>query len=52
MSHGINKNVGMAFRTALDYAKDNRYDILVSIDADRQFNANQIPDIIRTDIKK
>ena len=47
VSHGINKNVGMAFRTALHYARDNRYDMLVSIDADRQFNANQIPDIIK-----
>ena len=47
VSHGVNKNVGMAFRTALNYARDHRYDILVSIDADRQFNANQIPDIIK-----
>ncbi|MDD3475012.1 MAG: glycosyltransferase family 2 protein [Candidatus Dojkabacteria bacterium] len=47
VSHGVNKNVGMAFRTALDYARDHRYEILVSIDADRQFNANQIPEIIK-----
>ena len=47
ISHGVNKKVGMAFRTALNYARDNKYDILVSIDADRQFDANQIPDIIK-----
>jgi glycosyltransferase involved in cell wall biosynthesis len=47
ISHGSNKKLGVAFRTALKYAKGNRYDILVSIDADRQFNAEQIQDIIR-----
>jgi glycosyltransferase involved in cell wall biosynthesis len=46
ISHGSNKKLGVAFRTALQYAKENRYDILVSIDADRQFNANQIGDMI------
>jgi glycosyltransferase involved in cell wall biosynthesis len=46
ISHGSNKKLGVAFRTALQYAKENRYDILVSIDADRQFNANQIRDMI------
>jgi glycosyltransferase involved in cell wall biosynthesis len=46
ISHGSNKKLGVAFRTALEYAKENRYDILVSIDADRQFNAEQIQDII------
>jgi len=47
ISHEVNKNVGMAFRTGLNYARDHGYDILVSIDADRQFNAKQIPEIIK-----
>lgn len=47
ISHGVNRNVGIAFRTGLNYARENGYDILVSIDADRQFNAKQIPDIIK-----
>jgi hypothetical protein len=37
----------MAFRTALYYARREGYDILVSIDADRQFNANEIKDLIK-----
>jgi glycosyltransferase involved in cell wall biosynthesis len=51
ISHGSNKKLGVAFRTALEYAKENRYDILVSIDADRQFNAEQIKDIIQPILK-
>ncbi len=47
ISHRVNRNVGMAFRTALNYAREKGYDILVSIDADRQFNAQQIPKIIQ-----
>jgi glycosyltransferase involved in cell wall biosynthesis len=47
ISHDVNKNVGMAFRTALYYARREGYDILVSIDADRQFNANEIKDLIK-----
>jgi glycosyltransferase involved in cell wall biosynthesis len=51
ISHESNKKLGVAFRTALEYAKENRYDILVSIDADRQFNAEQIKDIIQPILK-
>jgi glycosyltransferase involved in cell wall biosynthesis len=51
ISHGSNKKLGVAFGTALEYAKENRYDILVSIDADRQFNAEQIKDIIQPILK-
>lgn len=46
-SHLGNKGLGLAFRTALDYAKDNNYDILVSIDADRQFDSNDIAKVIK-----
>ena len=51
ISHGTNKGVGSAFHSAVEYALDNRVDILVSIDADRQFNSKQIPDIIQPILK-
>lgn len=47
VSHNINKGVGSAFQSALQYSLENHADILVSIDADRQFNSKQIPDIIK-----
>jgi glycosyltransferase involved in cell wall biosynthesis len=51
VSHGINKGVGSAFQSAVKYALANNADILVSIDADRQFNSKQIPDIIQPILK-
>ncbi len=51
VSHGINKGVGKAFQTAVQYALENSTDILVSIDADRQFNSEQIPDMIQPLLK-
>ena len=47
VSHGHNQGVGMAFQSAVQYAWDNEYDILVGIDADGQFDPAEIPDIIR-----
>jgi len=47
VSHGSNKGVGSAFQSAVEYSLDNRVDILVSIDADRQFNSKQIPEIVQ-----
>lgn len=47
VSHKGNKGVGRAFQTALEYALETNTDILVSIDADRQFNSDQIPDVIK-----
>lgn len=47
ISHGSNKGVGSAFHSAVEYALNNKVDILVSIDADRQFNSKQIPDFIQ-----
>jgi glycosyltransferase involved in cell wall biosynthesis len=47
VSHNINKGVGSAFQSAVQFALENSADILVSIDADRQFNSKQIPDIIQ-----
>lgn len=47
VSHGFNRGVGRAFRTAVQYALENKFDVLVSIDADRQFNTEQIPTMIQ-----
>ena len=46
ISHNYNKGVGSAFQTALNYALEVNADILVSIDADGQFDVEQIVEII------
>jgi len=51
VSHNINKGVGQAFQSAVQHALENEADILVSIDADRQFNSKQIPDMIQPILK-
>lgn len=45
LSHNKNKGVGEAFQTAVKYALENKTDILVSIDADGQFDVNQISEM-------
>lgn len=52
VSHNINKGVGSAFQSAVEYALLNKIDILVSIDADRQFNSKQIPEIVKPILNK
>ena len=47
VSHTTNKGVGSAFHSAVEYVLENGGDILVSIDADKQFNSEQIPHIIQ-----
>ena len=51
VSHNMNRGVGSAFQSAVQYALENDADILVSIDADRQFNSEQIPEIIQPILK-
>ena len=46
ISHRENKGLSRVFETALNYALDYNYDLMVSIDADGQFNSNQICDLI------
>ena len=46
LSHNKNKGVGEAFQTAVKYSLDSKTDILVSIDADGQFDVNQIQEMI------
>lgn len=46
LNHKHNKGVGAAFQTALEYALKIKADVLVSMDADGQFDINQIEEMI------
>ena len=46
ISHGRNLGVGAAFQSAVQFALENDADILVSIDADGQFDSAEIPALI------
>lgn len=46
ISHPYNKGVGIAFQTATNYALETNVDVLVSIDADGQFDVNEIENLI------
>lgn len=52
VSHIRNQGVGMAFRTAVKTALEMKADILVTIDADGQFDSNQIKDFIKPILNK
>jgi len=45
--HGNNMGVGKAFQTAVDEALRLGSDVMVTIDADGQFDTGQIPELIR-----
>lgn len=44
--HKKNLGLGEAFKTGVDYAILNKYDIMVNIDGDGQFNPSEIADLI------
>jgi glycosyltransferase involved in cell wall biosynthesis len=46
ISHKINKGLGAAFRTASDFALSKKYDYLVIIDGDLQFDPKEIPNLL------
>jgi len=46
ISHHQNKGVGQAFNTGINYALENKADLVVNIDADGQFDPLDIPKII------
>lgn len=50
-SHNINRGIGVTFRTAVGKALGNGADIMVSIDADGQFNPVDIPKLIEPILK-
>lgn len=45
-SHPVNRGIGVTFRTAVENALENGADIMVNIDADGQFNPDDIKKII------
>lgn len=45
-SHGRNRGVGAAFQSAVQFALENEADILVGIDADNQFDCEEIEALI------
>ena len=47
VSHNINKGLGVAFQTGLETALKTNADIIVNIDADGQFDPNDIPKLVR-----
>ncbi len=44
--HQSNRGVGRAFQTAVDHAIEQRYDLMVNIDGDGQFNPADIPKLV------
>ena len=46
LSFKNNKGLGQVFKAGLEYAKINSYDCLVNFDADNQYPANRIKDLI------
>ncbi|MCP4140682.1 MAG: glycosyltransferase family 2 protein [Chloroflexi bacterium] len=46
VSHGRNRGVGAAFYSAIRFSLEKKADILVGIDADRQFDSKEIPALI------
>ncbi|OGF22720.1 hypothetical protein A2Y83_02460 [Candidatus Falkowbacteria bacterium RBG_13_39_14] len=45
-SHKVNRGIGVTFRTAVEKALENKADIMVNMDADGQFDPNDIEKII------
>ncbi len=52
VSHGKNRGVGAAFRSAVQFALEHEADILVGIDADGQFDPAEIPSLIQPILNK
>lgn len=47
VSHGYNRGVGAAFHSAVEFALRKDVDFMVNIDADRQFDPNDIPKLLQ-----
>jgi len=52
ISHSKNLGVGMALTSGIEYALNNKADILISIDADGQFSPEEIKQLISPIIKQ
>jgi len=51
VKHIKNSGVGKAFNTGVNYAIDNKYDLMVTMDADGQFDANEISKLVKPILK-
>ena len=47
VSHSTNRRLGVAFNTAVESALQNGADIMINIDADGQFDSNEIPSLLK-----
>lgn len=47
ISHGFNRGLGVAFQTTIEYALDQAFDCLVTIDGDGQFDAADISKLLK-----
>jgi glycosyltransferase involved in cell wall biosynthesis len=45
ISHGRNMGLGTAFRTMLSYARENGFHFMATLDADGQFNPDDLPQL-------
>lgn len=50
-SHETNRGIGVVFRTAVEKALENGADFMVNIDADGQFNPDDIPKLLEPILK-
>jgi len=46
VSHGVNMGYGAAIQSCFNYAKENNFDILITLDGDGQHDPSYIPDFI------
>ena len=46
ISHKLNRGLGAAVRSGLEYGRIHTFDIVVKVDADGQHNPNDIPDLV------
>lgn len=51
-SQGVNRGIGITFRTSVEKALENKADIMVNIDADGQFDPDDISKILEPILKK
>ncbi len=47
ITHRANMGLGVTFRDGINHALEKDADIIVNIDADGQYNASQIPDLVK-----
>src|SRR3989338_6358448 len=52
VEHLINRGLGASLKTALEYALNNKYDALITIDADGQHETKSIPVLVKKMIKE